>query len=1170
VSQLFYKGTGQGRWEYWFDDDYVNRVKNVAPYSVNYDYNVSLNTDKLKYGLHSVNLRFSPTGGLWSAPISQLFFKASTTNSTGMYEYWFDNDSVTYTRVNVPSTPDYELNVAIDVSKLSLGLHSFTICFRPNGGLRSAPVTHFFFKAGNGTTNVIDNSVQAYKYWFDNDYTTAKQITLSNPSVDYDLQTSLDASRLTKGKHILNYTFLDARGMWSGIETDTFTIACPTLPPVVNIMRLEPDPNPMVYNVKELATIHRYFKVADADGKPVEKLVIEYELEGLAQTFYSLPSDNKGIVEIIFSVWGKDAIDPDDDYIKAFEVKSINFKRIQCGEGVTVKTNYFVPVGIAVYPYDSDEKTYGFVISGNANVDIGVTSNSFAYYGEASLGAGALISLTNQFENSLLTGMKYSFKADAKISMNGFRKTQSIPLIHGDLGVGYNTKYTFKETLPDDWGSYLKVYYDLGSSIWNLSRTDENLHYTLNAIGSFLGIDQGTKSTTGSSSSFILNGQISANPVAEFTNSKVKLELKATGELGFEAGDESSFNGATSEMLNTKIVTTFFNGDFSMEIGFDTKKTAFSGEAEASLSKNIVLRRSNVANTNFLKSANIEISSGGSISLGVFGGKKIEDVTNNVTVKDIRGLSAAVSKDYTYNFEFGENLLLAIKKDVQAGKLNNSLADFLTNQSETSRVLPMGYMFKSPMTDLSNYLFKQSGYLQTKETVNKDLVSTLSKSYNILGAYEHKIGLNFKDKGDVGASYKIGIFLDSSFPVKEQVFHINAGKALTIVEYEDLDQVSYLFSPLSPIKDLWDEITNTVSDYAGQIYEKAKEFMNTVVETVTDKTIVLVNTARDYSKGLTNYFRLKSLQQTDFSTIQFEIAGNGKVFAPNTRVELDYYYPGGEVLGVTELKDTFVIVSDIFFLRAYYGNDTLSVAPNGNFTITAHTGIDDLKFLGLDSLLSATLYYKARNSNSWKSLGSIDNPILTNGLGTYALGVGIKNDKQPPSIEVQETVVNKTFQASITDNIGINWQSVYVLANGIPVPFKRIGITDLIIIDYSSLTQLTGSVYFTIKASDLSNNESNESKIYDIGTGVQTDKSYSQISLYPNPAKSNCYLKINNFDRQNQLTYEILDITGKKHLAGTISSSKTEIKLGNMKAGIYFIVVYKNGALEESKKLMIQ
>jgi len=211
--------------EYWFDDDFSNRV--VAPsneYTFLELYKL-MSTSNLDAGLHTVHIRFKDTNGKYSSVISQPFEKtegvAYKEKTLIAYQYWFDDDYATrVTEVaNIPFSSTLDLMEHIDVSDLSKGLHEIHIRFVDNTLKWSNVVSKLFHKLPE--LNGEQNKVKKYRYWFDqkDDFTT---IDIVNTNASIELLEDFDVKGLEEGEHLFHIQFQDTYDQWSSTVSYLF------------------------------------------------------------------------------------------------------------------------------------------------------------------------------------------------------------------------------------------------------------------------------------------------------------------------------------------------------------------------------------------------------------------------------------------------------------------------------------------------------------------------------------------------------------------------------------------------------------------------------------------------------------------------------------------------------------------------------------------------------------------------------------------------------------------------------------------------------------------------------------------------------------------------------------------------------------------------------------
>jgi pimeloyl-ACP methyl ester carboxylesterase len=207
-------------YKYWFDANVGSAVTVNDAFGSNFDLNIPVSTTSLTDGLHTFNICFQQSNGLWSAVISSFFYKNGVVSSgnTNQYKTWFDNDFAHAITTTVTPSNDLDLQANIDVSMLSNGLHTFNIAFQDANNLWSAVTSSFFYK----NTVSGSNTITQYQTWFDNNFANVLTKTITTPTTNTDIQTNLDVSSLSTGLHVLHTRYQTSGGLWSSATSDFF------------------------------------------------------------------------------------------------------------------------------------------------------------------------------------------------------------------------------------------------------------------------------------------------------------------------------------------------------------------------------------------------------------------------------------------------------------------------------------------------------------------------------------------------------------------------------------------------------------------------------------------------------------------------------------------------------------------------------------------------------------------------------------------------------------------------------------------------------------------------------------------------------------------------------------------------------------------------------------
>lgn len=136
--------------EYWFDDDYANKITTNTSQTLQIIITENLTTTSLSNGIHTSNFRFKDETGKWSSVLSEFFYK--TPNSTVVlkdivaYEYWFNDDYASVTNSPIGPNQLEVLNTFVvpENSGLGIGNHHFNIRFKDSEGKWSSIVSDPF------------------------------------------------------------------------------------------------------------------------------------------------------------------------------------------------------------------------------------------------------------------------------------------------------------------------------------------------------------------------------------------------------------------------------------------------------------------------------------------------------------------------------------------------------------------------------------------------------------------------------------------------------------------------------------------------------------------------------------------------------------------------------------------------------------------------------------------------------------------------------------------------------------------------------------------------------------------------------------------------------------------------------------------------------------------
>lgn len=186
---------------YWFDD-----AKSASTTTNNLNGATTIDASSLVDGIHILHYQIEDSKGGIYIPVSKMFIKAMATPTAKKLRYWFDDEKTQVVE------KDYSNGVqVVDASGILEGIHTLHYQIVDNNGTVGIPVSKMFMKLGAKTVTAT-----AILYWFDENDANIKKSDIKN------LSTTVDASSLTLGQHVLNYQLELSDGTLSPAATATF------------------------------------------------------------------------------------------------------------------------------------------------------------------------------------------------------------------------------------------------------------------------------------------------------------------------------------------------------------------------------------------------------------------------------------------------------------------------------------------------------------------------------------------------------------------------------------------------------------------------------------------------------------------------------------------------------------------------------------------------------------------------------------------------------------------------------------------------------------------------------------------------------------------------------------------------------------------------------------
>lgn len=208
-------------YQYWFDNDYSKQTTEAISPNEQLLLNTSISLETISDGLHIFSIRFKDDKGRWSIPQNQYFYYNNLTDSNIVaYQYWFDNDIDTNSLVNTTPIQQMQLTEMIPIENIEEGLHLFSIRFKDDKGGWSVPVNQYFYKSNH----VVDNKITGYRYWINDDFDNAINVSIDSPTQLLNLSEAIDFPGLAIGDYTIHFQFKDSSNNWSVVTSDDFSL----------------------------------------------------------------------------------------------------------------------------------------------------------------------------------------------------------------------------------------------------------------------------------------------------------------------------------------------------------------------------------------------------------------------------------------------------------------------------------------------------------------------------------------------------------------------------------------------------------------------------------------------------------------------------------------------------------------------------------------------------------------------------------------------------------------------------------------------------------------------------------------------------------------------------------------------------------------------------------
>ncbi|WP_435355530.1 M43 family zinc metalloprotease [Emticicia sp. SJ17W-69] len=864
----------------------------------------------------------------------------------------------------------------------------------------------------------------------------------------------------------------------------------------IELLNISENFNQNHYTVPRESTVHHYFIAKNnSTNKAQEGVYIIYKISNNPDAFLiSQPSDEKGLIDLNFSVGGGDVTISSDDYIPAgsnevtvsfVEAYDENLELIDIGNNNFKNNPFKVSVIDKAEPV---QKEMGAGISLEAGVEYGSAEIKFLglKFGakSASLNAAYIfkptVSVVIDKNNPNLWLSSFTFPQGIKLEGNAGPKSQmKDPVINITNGGDASIELALSGSSIEEYSYLLDLQksqdrFFFGSQLMNMALTPGTL-----MAGVFL------------------------RRLSTFS------ETFESEKLGF------NFNIECNAEIGLNYSQEFQNENIKNLIGFEYGASLFSTDYSLSLEKT----KSNEINEEINISADIATNLG--VLVGILPNEIGEpDILPFILNTNPKAFSASVTRHLD---SYGGNLLDATasfsnSKDIKIGsdgynlKYNNSI-NYSKDAIQKISTIPLNFVSKyfkdgnfisSPISLAANYLAGSGNPVAQIKAYQKKVFDKPSGTFNskeiiikndreILNKIDHQ-AINFAIKAVVGVDFELGYSEWNKYThnFKDYVYSREFNKMLQTTDYAKIEENLEL-PKQTPIKTFLNNLKTEVDNAPIALLNAAISFLSQTSIFLGGQGIYLSNNnngatlrlgldAKPYLGGTKNTTTNQSATPSIFT---FNIPGGNAAFNTNNEVLFKYYYPENQLDAVT-LKDTFKIVTDVFFLNVRNNNSNLTSAPNGFFTLNTQFNTSELELAGLSTSLIPKVLFLPINSKKWEVIGDINQTINFNRLGIFAIGVGLEKDFIAPMINVVPPlsfVDGQNFQFSLTDNLsGIDWSKTYFICNNTNIPFQRVGSNNKVTIPISALhtigTVVPETFAIQILTVDLQGNKKNYSNTF--------------------------------------------------------------------------------------------
>lgn len=1155
----------QSRLRYWFDNIHETSHKMITFSDKNDVIDLAISTEDLSPGLHTLYTQYEGESGERSAVHSVFFVKHTPHGKDGKRRllYWFNHINVSPRFIEIPGTGASSHDLLIPTKGLPEGLHTLYTQYEGADGTPSPMRSVLFLKTPTSADK--GSKIKALRYWFDNDRTKSRIHNFEHLlDAGSELTIEVDGSGLLRGKHTLYAETINAKGVSGKTQTLPFVVAN-GIPNEVCLRRLSPDPNELAPK-KIMTGSHAYvhYQITDTAGIGVEGVQLKYDvlLNGKTLTRETESSDAHGVVELPLST----GLSP----VREGDLISYAFKGAKVGQSqkeLAFHTVDITPIEFRIIPLRSKEMEIG--LGAKVKAKGGVKINKAASIGAAaSAGGKVTLKIERDLEENI-TDVAYGGKLSVKGELEGkleSGKHEASLGVGGAIEAGAEIsgepgKELYFTTVSALALAQLKTNpFMSGAALIGVNALREHLEKRDNWDFDKISITPTLKAQLEGKIDYQYDNGKKKNLYKEYNLhglsgkfiaswSKSNLLTLAGSDLGEKHGRKLGFeiSGNHSYEFKKRRSNSWKTLQAKLGLPNSIETPEKSGSAEFCIGQSSTIEKLNSTGT-MTQYKNLEMNKSFSYEVEQKGIKEIEKFLKEYV--DLEDFGFSFGQTYSDSWKASGYFANHLRQN--SSKLSTVFPQLSDNSLDILNQVSMFWNDKSRYQELAS----ASEEVDEKYSVlSKDLKRTKEFTQEMNASISIPI-YKSPPKSLVKWSLSVGGELDFelTYPAAEYYWSTKYQRMFPTYVSE------FFYLPL-PVKEMGTQlmgwlgtfIKNAQRAFEPEIpkLEQTSQKMCKLFRSEVKGPMEFRTVPRFYAAGLSRIKTLRKTKQKSISQIKFNLpSGSLPLGAQTTFYQ---FYPGGDLMGhVQDSQEEIVILSDFCVLRAEQ-NGAAITETSQPFKVQASIGADDLKLLNFAPNTNVHLFYSSRDDSKWVDLGSINNPIETRGLGTYALAAKMEADSIAPELSLRLDTVNRLLMVDVQENVAIRPKSVQAQVNGTSMSVQQVD-KETYTITLSEEQMKSDTLQVFISMSDFAGNKGQLDREFILRSPTAISPVVSEY-VKVSPTMAHAQLNIECSSGMTGRSVCIYDMLGVKRLETVLQNTHTVLNISELTPGSYLLCV---------------